>query len=130
MPARPRVELPFSGPTADRTLDSRLSFWTAWRLRAGCGHADCPKSRLVPVQELLSARGDMTVRDMAGRLRCSLCGEPAASLAFLRGSGEDRIVHPVRRAGRRPRHDAGAKPANHPAAREGITARPGALARA
>ena len=92
------VMLPFSGPTADRTLDSPLSFWSAWQIRARCGAAPCPRDRLVCVETLLAERGDMTVRQLADRMRCSHCQGRATTIAFLQQRPSGKIIHPVRRA--------------------------------
>ena len=87
---------PFTGPTANRTLDSHLSYWAGWRIRARCGDPLCPPNRLVCVADVLSARGDITVREMAGRMRCSVCGQIARTVALLKQGPAGQIVHPVR----------------------------------
>ncbi|WP_160000699.1 hypothetical protein [Roseomonas sp. 18066] len=89
--------LPFVGPTADRMLDSPLSFWRDWQLRTRCGKTGCARDKLVCVEEVLTARGEMTVRDLAGRLRCRDCQGPATSMAFEQERPGGRITQPVRR---------------------------------
>jgi len=99
MPARAALAntmLPFTGPTANRTLDSHLSYWVGWRIRARCGDPLCPPNRLVCVADVLSARGDITVREMADRMRCSVCGQIARSVALLKQGPSGQVVHPVR----------------------------------
>jgi len=99
MPARAAlagIMPPFTGPTADRTLDSHLSFWRGWQIRARCGHPLCPPDRLICVGDVLGSRGDITLRDMADRLRCSLCGQAARSVALLRQEPSGPVIHPVR----------------------------------
>lgn len=96
MPGRAaRLQLPFIGPTADRTLDSQLSYWKGWKIRARCGDAHCPPNRLICVREVLEARGDMTVRAMCARMRCSLCGKQASSVAFVKNGPGGQMVHSV-----------------------------------
>lgn len=111
--------LPFNGPTADRTLDSPLSFWREWRLRVRCGNPDCASHSLRPVAELLPRHGGLTVREVARRLRCSQCGETAARLAFIGRAEGRRRVHPVRGEAwpRRPVARHCPSPAAPPAAR-------------
>lgn len=97
MPARIlNTSLPFNGPTANRTLDSPLSFWREWRLRVRCGNPDCASHSLRPVAELLPRHGGLTVREVARRLRCSHCGQTSARLAFVGRAEGRRRVHPVR----------------------------------
>ncbi|ONG58269.1 hypothetical protein BKE38_03185 [Pseudoroseomonas deserti] len=89
--------LPFFGPTADRMLDSPLSYWKGWELRTRCGHPGCPREKLLCVEDVLQARGEMTVRDLAGRLRCRHCQRPASKLAFEQDKPGGRVSYPVRR---------------------------------
>jgi hypothetical protein len=108
----PASALPFSGPTADRMLDSPLSFWRGWQLRSRCAQPGCARERLLCVEEVLEARGEMTVRDLAGRLRCRDCQGAATNLAFQQDRPGGRITQPVRRpapAARQPR----GRPAAH-----------------
>lgn len=99
MPARAalaRIVPPFTGPTANRTLDSHLSFWLGWEIRARCGTPLCRSNRLLCVGDVLGSRGDITLREMADRLRCSVCGEAAHSVALLQQGPSGPVIHPVR----------------------------------
>ncbi|MDJ0391255.1 hypothetical protein QMO56_24390 [Roseomonas sp. E05] len=91
-----KTALPSTGLSASRTLESRLSSWRGWQIRARCGDPLCPPNRLVCVGDMLSAWGDITVRDMTGRMRCSVCGQRAQSIVLLKGGTAGQVIHFVR----------------------------------
>lgn len=92
-----KPRLPASGPATNRTLDSRLSYWMGWSIRARCGHPDCPPNRLIEGAEVMTARGDVTAGEMADRMHCDICRQPATGVAFVRPrKSGDRVIHRVK----------------------------------
>jgi len=87
---------PSTGLSLHETLESRLSCWRGWQIRTRCGDPLCPPNRLICVCDMLRAWGDITVRDMAGRMRCSVCGQPVRSAALLKSGPGGPTIHPVR----------------------------------
>lgn len=79
-------------------LRGPLSHWEGWLIRTRCALSTCPPNRLIGVEEMLEARGDMSVADMAGRMRCGICGRAAARVALVRSCLAGEIVNPVRGA--------------------------------
>jgi hypothetical protein len=79
-------------------LASPISLWAAWSVRFRCGDPCCPPVRPMPVAELLAARGDLSVRAMAGTLRCSVCGQAAADVSLRRACPGGEVIQPVQGA--------------------------------
>lgn len=80
----------------EAALRSPLAQWRGWQIRARCAGGLCPANRAVPVEEVLAARGDLPLRDMAAGLRCSACGEAAGQVALLRCSRAGQVILPLR----------------------------------
>ena len=97
IPAVPAV--PPKGPPKDPpdgpVLASPLSRWAAWSLRFRCADPGCPPVRPLPVAGLLAARGDLSLRALAGTLRCSLCGQAAADVSLRRACAGGEVIQPV-----------------------------------
>jgi hypothetical protein len=78
------------------TLDSPLARWRGWEIRTRCADPCCPPNRLIPVCEVVEAHDTVTVRAMAGQMRCCVCAKPARNVALVRDKAGARIIQPVR----------------------------------
>ncbi|WBV41361.1 hypothetical protein [Pseudoroseomonas cervicalis] len=76
-------------------LQSRLAAWRGWQIRARCAEGPCPANRAVPVEEMLEARGNLTLRETAAGLRCSACGAATGQVALLRCSRAGQVILPL-----------------------------------
>ena len=90
--------LPATAWPLDReaALQTRLRDWRGWQIRARCGEGPCPANRPVPVEEMLDARGDVALHEMAALLRCSACGGASGQVALLRCSRAGQVILPLR----------------------------------
>lgn len=90
VPSPPQVALAFrEGP---------LSHWEGWLIRTRCVDPTCPPNRLVCVEELMEARGEMSVSEMADYMRCSVCSRPVARVALVKSCTAGEVINPVRGA--------------------------------
>lgn len=80
----------------EAALQSRLQDWQGWQIRARCAEGPCPANRAVPVEEMLAARGNLPLREMAAFLRCSACGAATGQVALLRCSRAGQVILPLR----------------------------------
>lgn len=81
-------------PLASR--ERALSHWTGWSIRARCADPTCPPGRPVLVDDVLTARGDVTLDAMADQMRCCACGQPAERVCLASRMSGGEIVMPVR----------------------------------
>lgn len=89
-------------PAAPLTLlsfrEAPLSHWEGWLIRTRCADPTCPPNRLVCVEEVLDARGEMSVEAMADQMRCSVCARSVTRVALVKSCKAGEVINPVRGA--------------------------------